>query len=109
MLYLLLVVTVQDFHSNGWVILIDILFFDINFSQNIQEFFLNISLISLLALWNGYTTTVVYLTINKDLKNESRTKIRRWVALFNQIGSLSGSYLCLLIVKLHLLGSNNTP
>jgi len=61
-----------------------------------------VPVIILFALLNGYTTTMVYIVVDHKVEEiELSKKIRRWVALCNQIGSLSGSYLCLLLISLH--------
>lgn len=68
----------SKFPVNKWVLLPDILSF-------IYFTFSFITLMMLFALLNGYITTIVYLLVDKNIKGDKPKKVRRWVALFNQV------------------------
>lgn len=61
------------------------------------------------ALANGYVSTEVFLAgdrrVVEVLGDGSQIKrVRRWVSIANQAGSLVGTYLCVLVAHVHLLG-----
>jgi hypothetical protein len=61
------------------------------------------------ALANGYVSTEVFLAGDRRVvevlgDGEHIKRVRRWVSIANQVGSLVGTYLCVLVVHVHLLG-----